>query len=60
MTLVKGAGRCIESIDLDVPAPIIASSLYRRFDSRQQDGFCHEVLSAMRNKFGGHAIKEKK
>lgn len=58
----SGEGRWTvhESIDLDVPAPIIASSLYRRFDSRQQDGFAMKVLSAMRNKFGGHAIKEKK
>ena len=57
----SGEGRWTvhESIDLDVPAPIIASSLYRRFDSRQQDGFAMKVLAAMRNKFGGHAIKEK-
>jgi len=58
----SGEGRWTvhESIDLDIPAPVIASSLYRRFDSRQQDSFAMKVLSAMRNKFGGHAIKEKK
>jgi len=57
----SGEGRWTvhESIELGVPAPVIATSLYRRYDSRQKDGFAIKLLSAMRNKFGGHAIKEK-
>lgn len=57
----SGEGRWTvhESIEMGVPAPVIAASLYRRFDSRQPDSFTMKVLAAMRNKFGGHAIKEK-
>ena len=57
----SGEGRWTvhEAIDLSVPAPVISASLNRRFDSRQTDSFTLKLLSAMRNKFGGHAIKEK-
>jgi 6-phosphogluconate dehydrogenase len=41
---------------LGVAAPIITLSLYQRFLSRQKDAFGLKVLSALRNKFGGHAI----
>ncbi len=56
----SGEGRwtALEAIDLDVAAPIIANSLFRRFSSRDEEDFSARVLSAMRNKFGGHAIKE--
>jgi len=58
----SGEGRWTahESIDLGVPTPVITDALFRRFDSRQQDSFAMKTLAAMRNKFGGHAIKEKK
>lgn len=46
-----------ESIDQEIPTPIMAVSLYRRFFSRQENSFAMRLLSAMRNKFGGHAIK---
>ena len=47
-----------EAIDLDVPAPVMTLALLARFESREDDSFAHKLLSAMRNQFGGHAIKE--
>lgn len=56
----SGEGRwtVFESIDQDVPAPVIALSLMMRFVSRQDDSFAAKMLAAMRNQFGGHAIKK--
>ncbi len=56
----SGEGRWTvqESIDLDVPAPIITLSLQMRFRSRQDDSFSMKVLAALRNQFGGHAVKK--
>ncbi len=42
------------AIDLGVPAPVLASSLFERFASRGEDHFANQVLSAMRQQFGGH------
>lgn len=58
----SGEGRWTlhEAIDLAVPTPVISASLNRRFDSRQTDSFALKLLSAMRHKFGGHAIKGNK
>ena len=42
----------MESIDLAVPAPVIAMALYQRFNSRDTDSFSDRLLAAMRNKFG--------
>ncbi|HZU11658.1 MAG TPA: decarboxylating 6-phosphogluconate dehydrogenase, partial [Chloroflexota bacterium] len=55
----SGEGRwTVEAaIDEKVPAPIIAESLFRRFASLQQESFSDKVLAALRNEFGGHAIK---
>jgi 6-phosphogluconate dehydrogenase len=55
----SGEGRWTvqESIDHAVPAPVIALSLYLRFRSRQDDSFSMKVLAALRNEFGGHAVK---
>ena len=55
----SGEGRwtVAESIDLNVVAPVITHSLLARIDSRDDVGFSHRLLSAMRNQFGGHAIK---
>jgi 6-phosphogluconate dehydrogenase len=57
----SGEGRwtVFEAIDLDVPAPVITLSLMARFISRQEDSYAARLLSAMRNQFGGHAIKRK-
>jgi 6-phosphogluconate dehydrogenase len=46
-----------EAIDLDVPAPLITLSLLTRFRSRQEDSYSAKVLAALRNQFGGHAVK---
>jgi 6-phosphogluconate dehydrogenase len=56
----SGEGRwtVFESIDRDVPAPVITLSLLQRFRSRRQpDSYADKVLAALRNEFGGHAIK---
>ncbi len=55
----SGEGRwtVIEAIDLDVAAPVIALSLLRRIGSRDEVDYADKLLSAMRNQFGGHAIK---
>jgi 6-phosphogluconate dehydrogenase len=56
----SGEGRwtVAEAIDLDVPAPIITASLIERLRSRDSDSFTDKLLSAMRNEFGGHAMKK--
>jgi 6-phosphogluconate dehydrogenase len=56
----SGEGRwtVFESIDLDVPAPVITLSLQQRFVSRQKESYAAKLISAMRNQFGGHAIKK--
>ncbi len=46
------------AIDQDVPAPIITLSLQMRFRSRQPESFGAKVLAALRNQFGGHAVKK--
>ena len=55
----SGEGRWTleESIELAVPLPVIAQSLQARFRSRQEQPFGPKLLAAMRNQFGGHAIK---
>ena len=57
----SGEGRwTIQSaIDFDVPAPVITLSLFTRFQSRQDESFANKVLAALRNQFGGHAVKTK-
>ena len=57
----SGEGRWTvqEAIDLDVPAPVITLSLMTRFGSRQDESYAAQVLAALREQFGGHAIKEK-
>jgi 6-phosphogluconate dehydrogenase len=47
------------AIDFDVPAPVITLSLLARLRSRQQESFGAKVLAALRNQFGGHAVKTK-
>ncbi|MCC6626622.1 MAG: decarboxylating 6-phosphogluconate dehydrogenase [Chloroflexi bacterium] len=45
------------AIDQDVPAPVITLALMQRFVSRQDESFAAKVLAALRNEFGGHAVK---
>lgn len=56
----SGEGRwtVFESIDLDVPAPVITLSLQMRFASRDDENYTARMLAALRNQFGGHAIKK--
>ena len=56
----SGEGRwtVAEAIDLDVPAPVITLSLLERLRSREAESFSDKLLAAMRNEFGGHAIKK--
>ena len=56
----SGEGRWTlqEAIDLDVPAPVIALSLISRLRSRDDDSYSDKLLAAMRNEFGGHAIRK--
>ena len=55
----SGEGRWTvqEAIDRDVPAPVITIALQTRFRSRQDDSYGAKVLAALRNEFGGHAVK---
>ena len=55
----SGEGRWTvdEAIDLNVAVPVIALSLLERLRSRDVDSFSDKLLAAMRNEFGGHAIK---
>jgi 6-phosphogluconate dehydrogenase len=55
----SGEGRwtVMEAIDLAVPLPVITLALMQRFRSREESPFGDKLLSAMRNQFGGHAIK---
>ena len=46
-----------QAIAHGVPMPVIAQSLFTRFRSRQDDSFGCKVLAALRNEFGGHAVK---
>ncbi len=56
----SGEGRWTvsEAIDLDVPAPVITTALIERLRSRDGNSFADRLLSAMRNEFGGHAVKK--
>lgn len=56
----SGEGRwtVFEAIDLDVAAPVITMSLQRRIRSRDDEPFADKLIAAMRNKFGGHAVKK--
>lgn len=56
----SGEGRWTvqQAIEQASPAPVIALSLFSRFMSRQEDSFGAKVLAALRNEFGGHAVKK--
>jgi 6-phosphogluconate dehydrogenase len=48
----------LAAVDEGVPIPVITTSLYERFESRQLGEFTGKILSAMRSQFGGHAEKK--
>ncbi|HEX8067074.1 MAG TPA: decarboxylating 6-phosphogluconate dehydrogenase [Thermoleophilaceae bacterium] len=55
----SGEGRWTveDSIDKRIPTPVITTSLFERFGSRGQNAFAAKVNAALRNQFGGHAVK---
>jgi 6-phosphogluconate dehydrogenase len=56
----SGEGRwtVLAAVDEGVPAPVITTSLFERFESRDLGEFTAKVLSAMRSEFGGHVEKK--
>lgn len=56
----SGEGRwtVLEAVERDVPAAVLTLSLFARFASRQEDSFSAKVIAALRNEFGGHAVKK--
>jgi 6-phosphogluconate dehydrogenase len=55
----SGEGRWTveDAIDRRIPMPVITTSLFERFSSRGQNAFAAKVNAALRNQFGGHAVK---
>jgi 6-phosphogluconate dehydrogenase len=55
----SGEGRwtVFEAINESVPAPVISAALFARFASRQDESFAAKVNAALRNQFGGHAVR---
>ena len=55
----SGEGRWTvqEAVDRDVPAPVITLALLMRLRSRQDDSYAAKLIAALRNEFGGHAVK---
>ncbi|MBO3085382.1 phosphogluconate dehydrogenase (NAD(+)-dependent, decarboxylating) [Cellulomonas fengjieae] len=55
----SGEGRWTvdEAIDLAVPAPVISAALFARFQSRQEESPAMKAVAALRQQFGGHAVK---
>lgn len=58
----SGEGRwtIIEAVESGISAPVIAGSLFRRFQSRDENRFSDKFLAVLRKKFGGHAVKKGK
>ena len=56
----SGEGRwtVLQAVESGVSAPVIVLSLFKRFQSRQDNLFSDKVLAALRNEFGGHAVVE--
>ncbi|MER3421372.1 MAG: 6-phosphogluconate dehydrogenase (decarboxylating) [Chloroflexota bacterium] len=55
----SGEGRWTvqEAVDHAVPVPVLALSLFARFASRQEESFAAKVIAALRQEFGGHAVR---
>ena len=58
----SGEGRWTveESVELAVPLPVISLSLQARFRSRQSNPLAGRLLAALRNQFGGHAVRKRR
>lgn len=57
----SGEGRWTveQAVETSVPAPVITASLFQRFASRGRGEFSDRLLAALRNEFGGHAVKKR-
>ncbi|MGB3368832.1 MAG: NAD(P)-binding domain-containing protein, partial [Acidaminobacteraceae bacterium] len=55
----EGLWTVLEALDLQVPLYNITGSLFKRFESKQDDRFSNKVVASMRNEFGGHKIHKK-
>ncbi len=55
----SGEGRwmIVDAIEKDVPVPTLTTALFTRFRSRQEESFAEKMLAALRNAFGGHAVR---
>ena len=55
----SGEGRWMiaDAIDKNVPVPTLTTALFTRFRSRQDQSFAEKMLAALRNAFGGHAVR---
>jgi len=55
----SGEGRwmVLDAIEKDVPVPTLTTALFTRFRSRQEQSFAEKMLAALRNAFGGHAVR---
>jgi 6-phosphogluconate dehydrogenase len=55
----SGEGRWMiaDAIEKDVPVPTLTTALFTRFRSRQNESFAEKMLAALRNAFGGHAVR---
>jgi 6-phosphogluconate dehydrogenase len=55
----SGEGRwtILDALDKDVPVPTLTAALFTRFRSRQEESFAEKMLAALRNAFGGHAVR---
>jgi len=58
----SGEGRWTvqQAIETAVPAPVITAALFQRFRSRDSSAFSDRMLAALRNEFGGHAVKKRR
>ncbi len=56
----SGEGRwtVLQAIEESVPAPVLALSLFQRFRSREEESFSDKLIAALRNEFGGHAVRK--
>ncbi|MGC1184866.1 MAG: 6-phosphogluconate dehydrogenase, partial [Candidatus Dormiibacterota bacterium] len=53
----EGRWTLLEALQQNVPTPVLALSLMMRIRSRQIDSFAAKYVAALRNQFGGHAVK---
>jgi 6-phosphogluconate dehydrogenase len=56
----SGEGRwaVLEAVEREIPAAVLTLSLFARYGSRQESSFSAKVIAALRNEFGGHAVRK--